>query len=43
VSPRLAPTSSSFVEVGVIGFGILFVALAVIGVGVLRRRVRDRG
>jgi hypothetical protein len=43
VSPRLAPASSSFVEVGVIGFGILFVALAVIGVGVLRRRVRDRG
>lgn len=39
-SPRLAPASSSYVEVGVIGLGILLVAVAVIGVGVLRRRAR---
>lgn len=42
-SPRLAPASSSYVEVGAIGFGILLVALAVIGVGVVRRRARSRG
>ncbi|MGZ4544541.1 MAG: hypothetical protein ACXVXT_04045 [Blastococcus sp.] len=42
-APRLAPASSSYVEVGAIGFGILLVALAVIGVGVVRRRARARG
>jgi hypothetical protein len=42
-SPRLAPASNSYVEVGAIGFGILLVALAVIGVGVVRRRARSRG
>ncbi|HEV7211856.1 MAG TPA: hypothetical protein VGN47_09115 [Blastococcus sp.] len=39
-SPHLAPASSSYVEAGAIGVGILLVAFAVIGVGVLRRRAR---
>jgi hypothetical protein len=30
----------SLLDVGLIGFGVLFVALAVFGVGLMRRRAR---
>jgi hypothetical protein len=39
-TPQLATASSSFPEVGLVGIGILFVAVVAGGVVLLRRRLR---
>jgi hypothetical protein len=40
---ELTTASSSFTAVGVIGFGILLVAVVVVGTRVVMRRARGRG